>query len=561
MDSQTTDNLDSQPAVIGRVLISLAILLAVQISLRLWLVDHAATITKDGAYLMPIARQFADDPAGTIKKAVIHPGYPAAVTAMHRLTAGHWDSANRVKWETAAIAVSMAGSIIVVIGVWCFAWLIFKNLTIAFWGAMLFGLGRKFAILGADVLSDSLMLGLAVWALVLGILAYRRLRASRWSAVALAAGTGVLSAGAFLVRPEGLVVLPIAISLWIAGKFYRQLKWQQTLAVVAMAAVAMLLCIMPYLLTKGTLTKKWKANQFAGPSAADKPADTTSSVKAPIAYPIDTPAGIRVAGRYFEAQQPVLASLGCAFLVMLLLSRLGKTRAIRKFVPPISGSGVFVIVLTWIFIVPPIVTRYWGTGAMSHRYLMLPACLMAGLAPAGLIAIIRIAANLLARGKKDPVKFTKYAQKYAQVVVLSVLAVCLIVRAARPMHTKLIFARDAGLWLADRIESNQAVFSDAPLVVYYSDADGDTASPKRIRFLMRKFSRKTYESAIQMYFDRKNIVYAALLGPPEQPYASENAKIFADKGFVLIKTFPRKKRRKGKASKAIHVYQKTSSGG
>ncbi|MCD4823253.1 MAG: hypothetical protein K8S55_01485, partial [Phycisphaerae bacterium] len=396
----------SQPAASpprkGVLLLALAVLLLTQGGLRIYLINRSEVIAEDGAYYLGITKDIAANPAETIRECYVHPGYPVSVIGTYSLMrGGQLDPADREGWERAGQAVALTASLLLLVGVWAFAWLIFGNWWIGFIAAMLFGFGRKFAALGADVLTDSLMLCLQVWTITLALAAANSLSRKSWRGLFLAAGVGALAGGAFLVRPEGLVVLAIAVLLWLAVQVRRRINWTLCLAMAAVATVTAFVVMWPYMQLIGTVTRKWNMSQFAS-SLSGGGAAGFSTCLATI-YPVEYPSVVRIIGRFFEAQHPVLAGLTCAYILLWLLGRikrlrglaeiiphcssrgvfvvvvtwlLGRIKRLRglaEIIPHCSSRGVFVVVVTWILIAPLLTLRYRATGAMSHRYLMLPA--------------------------------------------------------------------------------------------------------------------------------------------------------------------------------------------
>ncbi len=535
------------------LLVSIAILLAVQIGARCWLISHAETISRDGTFHLPIARHFPPDPVGSKKSTVAHPGYPVAVSAMHFLMVGNNDPAGLEQWERAGVNVALIGSIVAILGVCCFTRLIFHSWWIAFWAAMLFGLGKKFAGLGADVLTDSLMLAFEIWALVFAMIVWRKLRNNRWSAVAIAGLVGVMSAGAYLVRPEGLVVLPVAFVPWLVGKVKLRLNWRQTLLSITAAGCVALLCMAPYMMKVGGVTPKWKIKQFVDSTSGPGQPDVLSASGLAAVYSADVPAAIRVVGRFTEAQHPALAGLTFAYLLVCLIGRTGKGRALRAEIPAVSGAGWALIAATWFFILPPIIMRYWSTGAMSHRYLMLPAAMMAGFAPAGLLALLNMLSALIAK-KRAPI----ISASLLATIVCTIIAVLLAIHTLQPLHENKAFAKEAGLWIRNNCASDKAVLADHAVTFHYSDRVGRACSEDMLLAYLRKQPEFTRSSFIRKILAEAPYSYVAYMGPADDPWASESARIIREEGFVCVKTFPEQRKGNAPPRVAMHVYRRVS---
>ena len=518
----------------------------------MWLIAHNEIVAQDGTYYLQMAKQWSSDPKGAMSDYVVHPGYPAAVVGTLWLMTGDSDSTDLDQWSRAGQAVSLVGGVLTVLAVWAFAGMVFGDWRIAFLAAMFFGLGRKFAALGAEVLSDTLMLCFAMWALAAALAAAGRLRHKSWGATGWAAGVGVLSGAAYLVRPEGLVVLPAAILLWALMKLVRRGRWSITLGAVAVAILAALVCVLPYMLTVGGLTAKWKMTEF-GVGDAPVKVGTAPSVGHEPVYAVESSVAVRLIGRFFEAQQPILASLTCAYILLLAVSRLGKkTESLRRAVPPPTLGGGLMIVVGWVLVAFPIAFRYLATGAMSHRYLMLPAAMMVGFAPAALVSLVRLGGAALER--KGPSRFTRFLLPGAAVV----LSVILMVHTLRPLHTKQVFAKNAGLWLADRLQPEDALLADHFYVMYYSRArDGYVLEENSVRKRLARTPGLTRLKLLQNILESGRFFrFVAITGRETDVTTEKMASLLEGLGFVRVAVFSRVPAQGTKAKKTIYVYQK-----
>jgi hypothetical protein len=106
-----------------------------------------------------------------------------------------------------------------------------------------------------------------------------------------------------------------------------------------------------------------------------------------------------------------------------------------------------------------VVLHYWRTGAMAHRYLLLPSVFTAPLAGAAVCVLY----DLLRR--RWPV-----ARAAVPAVVLTVaLVAAMAVHASRPMHPNDLHLRQAGQWLCRTVPPGKAVIARSRLVPYYAD--------------------------------------------------------------------------------------------
>ena len=525
---------------------------------RIWLISHSEVISQDGTYFLQMAREWSADPKGAMNNYLVHPGYPAAVAGAMWLMTGDLDSTDLDQWSRAAQAVSLAGGILTVAAVWAFAWLLLGDWVLAFLGAMLFGLGRKFAVLGADAMSDSLMLCFGMLSLSGAVAASVCLGRGRRAAAGWAAATGVLGALAYLVRPAGLVVLPAAILLWLIVGLWRR-RWATTLCSLAACVMAAGVCMLPYMLTIGGLTAKWKMTEFGvNGSVPGQAADPSAAFE--LLYPVESPVVVRVVGRFFEAQQPILASLTCVYILLWVLWRLGRSELLRRAVCPLRRSGVLLIAAGWVLITPLIVLRYLTTGAMSHRYLMLLAAMMAGFPAAALAGLTRLGGSVLERNR--PSRLARFLLPAAAVVISAIL----LVHTLRPIHEKQVYAKKAGLWLAERLRPGDALLTDQLYVMYYSQAlKGHLFKEATVRKLQASKPELTRLEILRTVLtDRekqRDFRFVAMTARDTEATRDQTVLLLEELGFVRVAEFPCICDGRAKAKKTILIYQKNPSEG
>lgn len=438
-----------------RIGILLLLLLGTQAALRVNLMVRSDVIAKDGAYFIRMMRHVVRDPVGGMREYPLHPGYPYLTAGVHAVLTGNWEGQQREPWEQAGCVVAFLSSLACILGVWYFTRRAFGNDHIAFWGAMLFGLGSKFAALGADVLSDASLQAFQVWGVIVLLLASKAIPRRAQRALCLAGLVGVLSGLAYLVRPEGLQVLLVAAIVWSVVAV-RGRHWKTWFGMAVTSAVGALLVMAPYMAVIGGVTAKWKAKDF------QVSLGRASGMLATL-YPVDDPVLLRLAGRFFEAMNPVLAGLACLYLVLWVIARLGRwadAKRLRTLLPVPDRQSGWVILLIWVTAAIPLGSRYLATGAMSHRYLMLPACLMAGLPAAAGVGIARLIIEWVGQARAKHV--------WRGLVIAAVaLAVGLGIHASRPLHKSKTYVKTMGLYLKDRIQPDDRIAYDDYFLSYY----------------------------------------------------------------------------------------------
>lgn len=522
-------------------------LTAIEVSLRGWIIAKSDIIAQDGTYYLDMARVWRVDPDRAVRDFVVHPGYPAAVVAMHHILAGQGDADDLHAWERAGQYVALLGGVLAVWGVWAFGAMMFRDVWIGFFGALLFGLGRNFAAAGADVLSDSVMLCLAMWGLTAAMRASLLLRARRKIVLFWAAATGLLSAAAYWVRPEGGVVLLIALMVWLGIQVWRKLSWPLTLAAAVVAILTAALVAAPYGFTNKWQLKEFTALPSSGPLLAWLGAKELAS----------TPAALEYLGKFFEAQQPVLASLTCLYLALWLLSRTQPGRRLGEMLPTITRTGGIMIVMTFICVTPPILLRYWSTGALSHRYLFLPAAMLAGAPVAAILGLARLAAT---RAKSE--RAARRIRWGAPAVAILALAAGLSGHALRPLHAGKAYAKNAGLWLADRMQPADALLTDQFYVGYYSRAEkSHVVEDSALQYnLAKNRPDVTPRQYVREQLDQPGgFRYVALKRQSGPSLLKDVADLLSERGYQQINEFPYVERGKARPKKgAIVVFERSS---
>ena len=146
----------------------LLVVLLICSAVRIWLIDHLEIIARDGVVYVNFARDMMADPIGSIRSYDIHPLYPAAMVGVYKILSLASISRDVAGWVLSGQIVAFAGALAAIVAIWLFAKLAF-NRQIAWISVLLFGLGRKWAVLGADVLTDSSALAFEMWAFALGL--------------------------------------------------------------------------------------------------------------------------------------------------------------------------------------------------------------------------------------------------------------------------------------------------------------------------------------------------------------------------------------------------------
>ncbi|MBN1555652.1 MAG: hypothetical protein JXA11_12985 [Phycisphaerae bacterium] len=546
----TTSLPTKQRPALSMLLGMLLVLTAVEAAPRVWLIVNSDVIAQDGTYFLRAAKAIHAEGHKVWRELYVHPGYPAAVVAVHSLLVDREDADDQGAWERAGQYVALTGSVLAIWAVWAFGAMIFRDVRIGFFGALLFGLGRKFASTGADVLSDSPMLCFAMWGLVLALRTSLDLRERRKRALFWSAGVGILSAAGYWVRPEGAVVLLIAVVTWGAIQLTRRLSWRLTLGAVAIAGVTAVLTAAPY-----GVSAKWNLKQFFGGLSSD-----SSCLLAWLgASELTTkPAGLQFISKFFEAQHPIPASLTCVYLLLWCVGRSRRAAVIRATLPIMTRTGGTMIALSFVWIVPPIVLRYWSTGAMSHRYLFLSAAMLAGLPVAAIAGLARLATLRISEERKAK----RIRQTIFAAAVLG-LAIGLTCHTLRPLHDNHLYAKQAGVWLAERKQPGDRLLTDYFFVGYYSGIDRPTIlEASAQKQILAKHPKMTRRDILEKQLNQsKGYRYVALIQGKSPSFLAESGDLLKQRGYLTIKEFPYiDKGRPRPEKRKILVFEKTSAG-
>ncbi|MBS3820396.1 MAG: phospholipid carrier-dependent glycosyltransferase [Planctomycetes bacterium] len=463
-----------------RIVLGAIVLLILLGGERIWLAAHREVIAKDGIHYVMMARRVAENGlAKTISEMPwLHPGYSTVTAVVHGAMGGQ----DRESWERAGTLVAFNASLVAMLGVWALATKLIGSPQIGWVAALLFGLGHKVAVLGADVGNDAMALAFAVWSLVAflhaaDVLAANRARAWLWAALG-----GLLSGLAYLTRPESAIVVPVALALWLAMVVRGRAKRAPAAACMGVSLAGWALCAVPYMVAVGSLLGKWGGGYF---DVADAGGGW------PVAMLLATGRGVApafgdVIAEFFEAQHPALGAMTCMYVVAWLLGRREALAPWRDTLPRPNRRGALVMV-TLVILSLPVLTWRETVAEGSSRYLVLMAAVLAVL-PAALLA----AAGLLAASLVD----MRQARKRVFWGATIALAVTLGAHALRPMHSGDVYLRDAGLQLKAAAGADDVILSNSAYVLYYSEADTlyrrdeSTGTLAATRFQPDKIARK-----------------------------------------------------------------------
>lgn len=538
----------------NRILV-LLIILAVCAGVRIWLIHHMEAMASDGVVYVSAAQSWKADPVSTMRNQDIHPGYSATISWAYDVLGAFGRPPGALRWELAGQITALAASIAALAALWVFAGLAF-DWRIAWIATLLFGLGRKWAELGADVLTDPLALCFEMWAVVLALLAARQLKQGRTRAVGLAAAAGACMAAAYIVRPEGFLVYVPAAALWLAYAARRKATWRLALANSAAALAVLLALSLPYMITIGTFTKRWPIEEYLKLTSAQAPFLACAAT----GWAGKAGAILQIVPKLMERMHPVLAVAACVWLLTWVLVRRGVKLPSRIQIFP-NYPAAFLMVGWAITFTPFVIVRNLRH-TMSGRYMLLQAALLAPLAAAGVMIVVQWVVIIMQRVTAR----LELVRRLATAAIVAATAAGLALHSLRPIHEGDAYLRQAGLWLADNARQGGCVFTRTARILIYTERKGskleDAALANRQTFLDHIANAKEIAKSTAAYIA---VSHRDIAGVNAESPAWLAAPLFRQ-----IKQFPQAR----KAGDVIHIYriemaalrhatrkQPTSSGG
>ena len=468
----------------------LLLVLAVCVFVRWWLICSADVIARDGTVYVQMAREWVSDPANVARRYNRHVGYPALMAAVRSVLIMLGAPDGIAGWETAGRGISLAAGTLATAGIWALAGMTF-NWRIAWMAALLFGTSRKWAALGADVLTDATAVCFGIWAVVLSLVVLDLLRRGRKLALAVAAPVGILAACGYLVRPEVLITALLAALLWIVNLARRRVRWPLAAAAVAIMLTATVACSLPYMLTIGGLTQKPGAGDWTWQQAQAPSNVLCAGLSLVTHYPVAR----QLLNRMFEAMHPVLGILALVWAGGTVIKRL-RWRLRPTAWPSPNDDAALLMVAGAILVIPFVIARAREAGAISHRYLMFPAALLVPLAGAGLWGTAQWLAELARR-----IHRSIDARRIA-IVLCAVAFGGLLARSLTPLHEGKGYYRRAAEFVAGHAREDDVVLADSSWILHYSGCKGLLLQPGNLSSPYRLLHRISGRATIVVVSDR-----------------------------------------------------------
>ena len=448
-------------------------ILAVCLAIRGRLIATSDLIARDGTEYVKYSQELSADPVEAAKRNRFHPGYPLAVLYAHRFLTYLGAPHDITTWDLAGRLVSLAASLVATLGLLLFATRVL-NWPAACIATLLFSVTRKWVSLGADVLTEAMAVAFLIWAMAFALMAAAQLRRSRARALVPAACVGLCAAASYLVRPEGLIVLPAVVSLWVTNMVAKRAPWRLSLAVILISLGTAATCAAPYVMMIGGLSKNLNILRLlppATPLSAHGAATGTAWALAGTAAGFDS--GLhKVFDQFVVAQHPILTVLAVVCLATWVGTKALKGRlpeTVRIF-PSKDGA---ILMLAMVALTVPMLMRHWAeTRELSHRYLIPLAMVTVPLAGAGVLILRQRWLILSAR--------LRWRREWASAAFClggAGLVVAMSVHALRPLHVGKDNHRQAARFLQGLVGPSDRVVTNEVWILHYAQVKGTHISP------------------------------------------------------------------------------------
>lgn len=242
------------PSVKQQVFILFALMILV-VGLRAWQLMHTEVAARDSIGFIRYAwlLQNSNDWKSVIKDAQQHPGFPVAIHLASKPILYFVDSDLPFAYQLSSQLVSSFFSVLLVIPLFFLALEIF-NTKVAVWSVLLFEFLPAISKVLGDGLSEAMFLFFAASALACVLNAFKSNRLSVWFFA------GLSSACAYLVRPEGLIIVfaccVVMVGCILLGKFNDSKARTKMVMGLGVVILGFLLLGFPFILTIGKLTTK-----------------------------------------------------------------------------------------------------------------------------------------------------------------------------------------------------------------------------------------------------------------------------------------------------------------
>jgi len=494
---------------------------------RLWHFSAIKTISHDAAVYLNICRQLGETPEEVMSRYPRLARFAIVIERTAALLGGNIHESRIVAGRLISFIFGLGAAV----GIWVLAMQFFGNIPVAVAGTLLFIAGKKFIFLTTDILRGPPALCFGIWGLVAVTAVCKPAGLSRLRAITFPALAGLLAGLGAYFRPEVVLVLPIAIVTWFVMLLWpggEKRSWRNFVVGCACLTAGFAIMLIPIVLMAQADSGQLASTIGRHVQSLKVRTETLRFVENPV---------IEFAGKYFGSQHAVGAGLAVAWVVSALWILFFRSRFLSDNVVRISRCGAVLMIVSWLILPVPIFIYYIRTGAMSHRYLMMIAAIMAGAAGAGLFGIC------------NPFR-KKFEQTGRPGIARSIFPAALccllggIVFHARPPRTPSVRLQEqqAGKYLSGIVDQDETLLSDNTLTIYFSRIPEARVwkIDARATIDINK-GRKTKAEAILSCMDRfrkESFTYCSFNSKVESKEVKRRTiKMMSEAGYKLIKIF------------------------
>jgi 4-amino-4-deoxy-L-arabinose transferase-like glycosyltransferase len=514
---------------------TLAVLLLLAFGVRGWLLWSTPIPARDSVMFVKIAERFEETRwQKVLLESYQHPGYPLTIWAVSvpvRHLAGTTDCAG---WLLSAqLASALAGWLLVVPMYFMGKHLYSRG--VGFWAALLFQVLPVSGLVLSDGLSDSLYLLLAATAILFGMYAITGHNVPpradpeapppdragfSWAEIGWFALSGLFTGLAYLVRPEGLLVIA-ATGLVLVGRQVLsrpRRPWRQFVLSGTCLVTACALAGSPYYLTVGRLTVKPSVHQISK-QLQEVSVRTAPGLEQP-------PVSGALFAMHINRNQPwtMLVLSGLAAVVL----EFGKCYYYFGCLPLLLGvwwcrDRYRLVPGTWVALVLIVLQMavVWClavvAGYVSSRHvLIMVICTLPQMVAASIQAPYRLQsvfASWRSRTETAPVPATSWCYSPAlwALLLIATMTIAGLPRLLRPMHPNRMGHREAGRWLADHTTATDTVHDVHRWASFYSGRvlgqidPADPSQPQRQFVIIDRASQRDFSIGDAKLLDEETV--------------------------------------------------------
>lgn len=453
----------------------IGVLVLLVLPLRLWLLHNTEVTARDSIGYIRYALQFERTPwPKVLKDNDQHPGYPALVWLMSVPVRAIDGETTPDNMELSAQLVNLLASLLLILPMY-FLGRQFFDRPVSFWGTLLY----QYLPVSAQHLSDGISEPMYLVLLVSGLL--QGVRAVRERQVWRCGLCGGLAGVAYLIRPEGAVILPAFVGVLIAVQFRSEWRssWPRFLACVGTALLAAMLIGSIYVSATGRITNKISAIEIIKNlwdlvsghflTSESQGAANGSMVLFGVSFPVTDHRGIRLLRSVWALIAEVTQGFHYIAGISAVLGFCGSFGMLRR-QPAFWVLLVFSLVHSLLLIALAMSVSY-----VSDRHVMilvLGGCffVIVGLreVPRRVLAWLKIDENVDANPGVGKAWYRSSVVWFG--VLLAALFVICLPKSTQRLHGNRVGNHAAGLWLAENFKEGDLIIDDHSWSHFFSGA-------------------------------------------------------------------------------------------